>query len=99
MADLCATRGTLFVPLTCPYLSFAPGTRGAYEQALVEVAAERGLPLLEVSRIMNRDTPALFSDPAHPSADGHRVIAAELARIIVAGGVLENVVSSREGSG
>ena len=71
------------------------GTAGAplvesYNGALRSIAARRGAVLVDVHALLlrgpcsgGRATPCIGSDGLHPTADGNRLIAEELARVIV----------------
>ena len=85
------------------FLLFAPGPgKGArftmmddYAQAIRELAAERGLPCFDVSKLFKSFGKKEFSntymaDTAHPNAKGHEVVADALCEFLVkAAGITE----------
>lgn len=86
-----ATRADVFL-MTIPPQVGTPGAHlvQSYNGALRSVAARRGAVLVDVHALLlrgpcsgGRTTPCIGSDGAHPTADGNRLIAEELARVIV----------------
>lgn len=84
--------GADVILMTIPPQVGTPGARlvASYNGTLRAIAARRGAALVDVHALFlrgpcsgARTTPCIGADGVHPTADGNRLIAAELARVIV----------------
>jgi len=56
----------------------------SYQKAMVEFAAESKLPLINMIDVLrSKDHDTLFLDHVHPNANGHELIAQELAKAVI----------------
>lgn len=75
---VCAGAGAQLVLIHPTYFATRP-----HECPLIEFARARGTPLVETAgHFPPAARPALFADPAHPNAEGHRLIGKALAQFL-----------------
>jgi lysophospholipase L1-like esterase len=78
--ELCRERGIVLIIIVPWYREFAK-----HVPLLREFAAERGVPLVDLPRRLQHLTPrrsSYFLDALHPHAEGHRLIAGEIVRVL-----------------
>lgn len=59
-----------------------------YNEALRALARREGVPLVDAEKLLEGGDKALFVDPIHPTAEGHRRIAKALSEAILGGRLL-----------